>query len=204
MSLPPYVTYVYFKPNRTNSEFETESEKYLSSLQSNLNNLNTKRKFSDEILNEIISLYISLDLAQDFSQMAMPFIANLDHSQMALIDYDCSVIDVEFRIQRINVYFVLNMPYNNYTIYTAPSIHAIIFVLILFIKELREKLNSKLLMIYCIDKIALASIIILMFEKGIYFKDVNNIPMKVLANFVALFQSVWLSIIAYDYLVAMR
>lgn len=52
------VTYVYFKPNREKSHRETDSEKYLESLNSNLKNLKMKRiNDSENFMNQILVCY---------------------------------------------------------------------------------------------------------------------------------------------------
>lgn len=135
----------------------------------------------------------------------MPFIAILDHDETAIIDYDCSIIDVELRIIFIDNYLVYNLVDIEYfNLFVKPTIYAVILILILFIKELRVKLSSKLLVIYSINEITQKFIVFLMIEYGIHRNlgpyDLTKLPI----NFVEVFKFVWLSIIAYDYLVVIR
>lgn len=130
----------------------------------------------------------------------MPFIASFNYSAAVIVDYDCSVVDVNLKMSKI--LHELAEKFGNFvegTYWTRPIFYVVILILIVSLKELREKLNSKLLAIYSINEITLRILIYLEADAYISNKFVfESIAFTKFSSFL------WLLIISYDYWIVIR
>lgn len=218
--LPTYynATYIYFYPTRKSSPLKTESEKYLRTLKSNRVKLNMRRRFDteffvtqmphyyDKYFTSELNLISILDFVpknlqiSDFTKLTMPFIASFNDSAAVIVDYDCSVVDVNLKTAKI--VHELDEKFGNFvegTYWTRPIFYVVILILIASLKELREKLNSKLLVIYSINEIVLRILIYLEVDAHISNKFIFE-----LIAFTKFSSFVLLLIISYDYWIVIR
>lgn len=139
----------------------------------------------------------------EFPYMTMPFLASLNGSGTALIDYDCSNLDVNLvftSLQQTTMGDTLTTENYFMRIYAKPFIYAIIMIILLSIKKLRVKLSSRMLVILCLNEIMDRILQELIFDSvprysnfWMFLAVINNS-----------FNMIWISIISYEYLVVLR
>lgn len=132
----------------------------------------------------------------------MPFLANLNGSGTAMIDYDCSNLDVNLILTSFTLSTLgTSLKDENYItfIYINMGIYAITVIILLCIKELRVKLSSRMLIILCANEIVDGILTI----HSTYSVLLPYNFWVMIFNINANFNLVWLSIISYDYLMVL-
>lgn len=129
--------------------------------------------------------------------MTMPFIASNNHSKSVIVDFDCSYVDVNLNNAKILAHLeeTTIAKVNRCVFYIKPFFYLIIFAVLVAIKDLRRKLNSKLFMIYAILQITEQVIRIL-----IYRLALNNFVSNFLMLYTKFSVFLWLAVSSYDYM----
>lgn len=132
----------------------------------------------------------------------MPFLASLNGSVTAMIDYDCSNFDVNLvfsslALSMLNKTVKYELFLSN--LHMKTIIMAITLFILLSIKELRVKLSSKMLVILC------GTIILVVILKKLYLSTGPQYKVFLVCtlNLCSIFNMIWLLIISYDYFVVL-
>lgn len=182
-------TFVYFNSTKENQKNPTQTEEYLRKIKSNQTKLNMDKKFDDDF---IFYYAVYLRLVFSFSkvynpnikQPIMPFVAyEKNEDQQVIVDYKCSPVDIDAK----KLYLFL--PY--VCLYFKLVQFIILLIVVVSIKQYRQNLNGKCLIIYSTMEV-LQQVFRIIF------------PESKIESFLFNFSGNWRLVISYDYWLTIR